>query len=259
MNCLKKFSFYIQHKFGSINRHGAHSPFLFTFFEEVINQKLPINEQNEIKEYKIKLLKNHTTITFEEHGAGKNHNKKLSIRHIAKCSSIDSQEAQFLVNLCKFLKPKEILELGTSLGVSTKALLIGAPNAKITTIEGCKEIADISRNNFDKTSSNLTVINDTFDSFFEQSTLKNQIWDLVYIDGNHTLEATLKYYEILKNNHTSPQSCLVFDDIYWSEGMQQAWNTIIKDKENTLTLDLFSLGIVFFNNDLSKQHFKIRI
>jgi len=53
-------------------------------------------------------------------------------------------------------------------------------------------------------------------------------------------------------------ACIIFDDIYWSEGMQQAWTEICARPEVTLSLDLFHMGVVFFNPGLTKEHYYIR-
>ena len=50
---------------------------------------------------------------------------------------------------------------------------------------------------------------------------------------------------------------LIFDDIHWSEDMNEAWKIICSHKSVTLTLDLFQFGIVFLKKELSKQDFII--
>jgi hypothetical protein len=52
---------------------------------------------------------------------------------------------------------------------------------------------------------------------------------------------------------------LVFDDINWSAGMQQAWAEIAADPDVTLCIDLFFLGFVFRNPSFSKETFKLRL
>ena len=81
--------------------------------------------------------------------------------------------------------------------------------------------------------------------------------DLAFIDGNHQKKPTIDYFEqCLKyaNNNTM----FIFDDIHWSQGMENAWNYIKKHEKTTLTIDLFFVGIVFIKSELSKEHFTIR-
>jgi predicted O-methyltransferase YrrM len=81
--------------------------------------------------------------------------------------------------------------------------------------------------------------------------------DFAFIDGNHTYKATVSYFEtLLKVAHND--TVFVFDDIHWSEGMEKAWNEICDNGQVTVSIDLFRMGIVFLNKDLSKQKFVTR-
>lgn len=248
---------FLKHLVGATNKYNAHSPFLFELFNQVFNKPLNVADSKDFSAYRNEQRKDPQTILFEEHGAGNNQGQKLSVAQIARQSAISKKEARIIIHLCKHLKPKTILELGTSTGVSTHALSIGAPEAKITTVEGCGELAQHIRS---KTKDeNIEIIASTFEAFFDRLQQAPQRWDLIYIDGNHSYEATTNYFQLLKKYHIHANTCIIFDDIYWSEGMVRAWNAIVEDPDNTLTIDLFSLGLVFFNKDLSKQHFKVRI
>jgi predicted O-methyltransferase YrrM len=82
--------------------------------------------------------------------------------------------------------------------------------------------------------------------------------DFVFIDGNHRLEPTLRYFEMLLK-HATPNTILVFDDIHWSQEMELAWKSIQENSSVTCTVDLFFLGLVFLRKDFKvKQHFTIR-
>jgi len=257
MHPLVKGIYYIKHRILSINWHGAHSPFLYDLFEKVFRKPFNSSDKFEFKLYKNKQLSNFQSLLFEEYGAGKNHQRIITISEIAKKSAISHREAKLIINLSRHLNPKTILELGTSTGISTHAFRIGAPGAEITTIEGCTALSKYISENY--ANAKTHYISSTFEDFFEQHKSKNTSWDLIYIDGNHTFEATLNYYQQIKERHIHKDSCVIFDDIYWSKGMLKAWQQIISDEAITLSIDLFYMGIVFFNPQLSKQHFNITI
>ena len=61
----------------------------------------------------------------------------------------------------------------------------------------------------------------------------------------------------LKNVHND--SVIIFDDIYWSKDMTDAWWQIIANEKVTLSIDTFQWGMVFFRKEQPKQHFVIRI
>jgi hypothetical protein len=81
---------------------------------------------------------------------------------------------------------------------------------------------------------------------------------MLFIDGNHSYEATMRYFELSKpflNN----ESMVVFDDIYWSKGMTRAWEQIKADPQVKVSIDLFFVGLVFFRKEQVKENFKLRI
>ena len=81
---------------------------------------------------------------------------------------------------------------------------------------------------------------------------------MVYIDGNHTYEATLRYFNLLLPQCTA-NTVLIFDDIYWSKAMTDAWTTIKQNEKVRLTIDVFQLGFVFFRTErLAKEDFVLR-
>ena len=81
---------------------------------------------------------------------------------------------------------------------------------------------------------------------------------LGYVDGDHRKIPTLNYFNLLKRKATE-NSIIIFDDIYWSKEMEEAWETIKADSDVTLTIDLFFIGIIFFRKDFKvKQDFTIR-
>ena len=82
--------------------------------------------------------------------------------------------------------------------------------------------------------------------------------DFVFVDGNHQRDATLKYFEwCLPKVHKD--TVLIFDDIYWSEGMKAAWNEIKAHPSVTVTINMFWIGLVFFKQGRAKEDFLVKI
>jgi hypothetical protein len=79
--------------------------------------------------------------------------------------------------------------------------------------------------------------------------------DMVYIDGNHTAEATWRYFSAFTAMGKNP--ILVFDDINWSHDMRSAWKKIRSHASQGIIIDLFHMGIYFNNLQVPKQIFRI--
>ena len=250
---------YIKFLISSTNQHGVHSPFVFDLVTKCFYNKTNYKEYELLKSYQKKLLHDKGTIEISDFGSGSRIFKSnlRPVSKIARYSSTRLKRAKLLFRLSRYFKPTQILELGTCLGMSSFALALGNSNAYLTSIEGCKNtqmIAKIQLNQFGI--ENLNLINQKFEEAIPK--LINQKYDFIFFDGNHHKKATLSYFEQLlvtaKND-----SVFIFDDIYWSKGMTQAWESIKAHPKVSVTIDTFYWGLVFFRKEQEKEHFKIRL
>jgi len=99
---------------------------------------------------------------------------------------------------------------------------------------------------------NINFINAKFDEALPEFFKNNNCIDFFYVDGNHTYQATLNYFKLALNYKTT-NSVFVFDDIYWSKQMTQAWEEIKKNNEVTLSIDAFYFGLVFFKPEFKEK------
>ena len=214
-----------------------------------------------IESLRKKLLKDATVLSVEDYGAGSSSSKanQRSVASIAKHAAKPKKYAQLLYRIVKFYRPKTIIELGTSLGITTSYLSIAGRNSSVITMEGSSEIAKISRQNFQALSlNNIKLVEGNFDYTLPAVLYQLPTIDFAFIDGNHRREPTENYFRWLLANSNS-ESVFVFDDIHWSNEMEQAWNNVKEHFAVRCTIDLFFIGIVFFRQEFKeKQHFIIR-
>jgi predicted O-methyltransferase YrrM len=241
--------------------HGMHSPFVFDFILNVLNNKKNYQPTLEIEELRTELLRNDTIISVDDLGAGsrKKSSPQKTIKGLAKNAVKPEKYSQLLFRLAKHYQPKSIIELGTSLGITTAYLSKANSSAGIITIEGSPAIGAIAEQNFKKLGcSNIQLLNGNFDNILPTVISHLPSIDLAYIDGNHRLAPTLNYFEQLLANRNN-NSIFIFDDIHWSKGMEQAWEKIKAHPEVRCTIDIFFLGFVFFRQEFKeKQDFVIR-
>jgi predicted O-methyltransferase YrrM len=251
---------YIKYFFTAKNKHSAQAPFLYEFITKVLNRNSDDENCKIIEELRKELCKSDQTIKISDFGAGShvNNSKHRKIKDIAKNSAKNSKFGKLLYRITQFYKPKNILELGTSLGISTLYLSKARESSKVYTFEGCIETSKIAQQNFDKmVTVNTNIILGDFQNTLQKKLKEIKTIDLAFIDGNHQKEPTILYFrECLK--YAKNDTIFIFDDIHWSNGMESAWNYIKSRKETTLTIDLFYLGIVFVKSELSKENYIIR-
>lgn len=254
MNILYEYFNYIIKAKG---RHGTHSPFVYSFVNECLKTNMDNNFLLERKKL-FNILKNdQRIIEISDFGAG---SKRLSNkRKINKIFQYNSSKGKFGILLYKIVKhyqPSAILEMGTSLGVGTFQMAFANKNASIISIEACDSIHSIAKETLsNSTLKNFELIKSTFDNYFNN--LKDQKFDLVYVDGHHNGTALLTYLKTLKK-FTHNDTIFIIDDIRWSDDMFNAWKDIIKSNEYNLTMDLFRMGIVIPRKQQMKEHFIIR-
>ena len=239
---------------------GIHSPFLFSLLTTVIHQRKKNAGFAVIENERKKWKADRRTIQVEELGSGSQKTNLLNrkVSDIARISLKSVGQAQLLFRMAEHFQCKTILELGTSLGITTSYLASTLQKSRVITIEGSPETARLARQTFSHLNLDSIELHEgNFDHELPLVLANIQQLDFVFFDGNHRKGATLSYFEQCLPLATS-QSLFVFDDIHRSDEMEEAWDTIIQHEKVTLSLDLFHLGIVFFRKELSKEHFSLR-
>jgi predicted O-methyltransferase YrrM len=247
--------------------HGVHSPFVFEFIGQVLNDKTKFAPFSSIESMRRELLNDHNEVQVEDFGAGSSAatNNLRTISAITKTAAKPAKFGQLLYRISKFYRPANMLELGTSLGLSAAYLASGNSNGKLITLEGSPLIAERAAKNLKALNIlNAECVQGKFDDKL-QTIIK--AWntaddktavDLAFIDGNHRKEASLNYFDLLAGA-MSADSVIIFDDIHWSREMEEAWTAIKNDSRTMMTIDLFFIGLVFFRSSFKiPQHFVIR-
>ena len=253
---------YISYLLKAKTKHGIHSPFMYDFVTQVLNDKSTYEEYKQIDEVVRQYKRSEKTIEIIDFGAGSGNEpfekRFRKISDIAASSGINKKMGRLLFRLVRYYRTENILELGTSLGISTMYLAIANPDVKITTIEGCENTAELAKINFEALGiNNVESVIGNFRNVLDNIIKTIPRLDFAFIDGDHREKSTFDYFETcLTKAHND--TIMVFDDIYWSRGMTRAWNKIKKHQSVSISIDLFRIGIVFFRKELSKEDFVLR-
>lgn len=256
---IKFFAYYLKADNGK--GHGVHSPFVFDLITKVLNDDRQFYSFEQIEQLRFELLKNSETVTIEDFGAGSRVKKSpiRTISEIAHSSLKPKKYSQLLFKLVNYFSPSVILELGTSLGITTVYLASANQNSSVITMEGSSAIATKAKANFKHLSiNNIQLVEGNFDDTLNYTISNLAHIDFAFLDGNHQYEPTIRYFEevLLKSN---ANTVIVLDDIHWSKEMEAAWSYVQNHQSVSLTIDLFNIGLVFFRKEkLAKQHFLIR-
>ncbi len=255
---------YFKHLLRSKSKFKIHSPFIYELITKIFISKIPLSISEKVTSERKKLSANTTQLKIVDFGAGsvlnasKQKESFKKVNEIAKTALLKQKYANLLFNLIKHSQPKTIVELGTSLGMTTSIMALAAPKSKLFSLEGCESIASVAQQNITNWGiDNVSIKVGEFDETIPAVISNLDNVDFVFFDGNHRKEPTIDYFERFlpyKQNDT----IFVFDDIHWSKGMSEAWEYIKNHPDTVVTLDLFQMGIVFFRKELSPQHFIYR-
>ena len=190
----------------------------------------------------------------------------LSVRRkvsdIAKHHLESPQIAQALFRLVRFMgenekRPLQILELGTSLGVTTAYMASVDSRNRVVTLEGSEAVLKIAQANWrtlrlENIEWHRGNIDDTLYIYARERL------DLAYVDANHTYEATKRYVDYLLPR-MNEKGVIAIDDIYHSPEMEQAWRELKDDPRVTTSMDLYHVGLLFVDPHYLKRHYRIRL
>lgn len=256
MNAFFRLKEFLKYQQRAKTKYYLHSPFVYQFFLNVLEGKED-EALKKISSMRKNLRNDNRIISLSDFGTGNSSSQKIST--LEKKVAVRKKYGALLYHLVKYFQPSTILELGTSIGLSSSYIALANPNAKIISLEASAQLIDEAKKNHHTLRiKNAKIISGEFDASLPKAFGEFSTLDFTFFDGNHKKEATLKYFEqcLLKANE---HSVFVFDDIYWSEEMRSAWEEIKLHPSVTLTIDVFQFGICFFRREkLAKENFMLR-
>ncbi|MEO8734318.1 MAG: class I SAM-dependent methyltransferase [Flavobacteriales bacterium] len=251
---------YLRHLQNAGNRHDVHSPFVYALVVDVLRKRGSNRECSDIEQLRTELLKRSDIIHITDLGAGSQRSNipDRKVRDIARTALKPRAQAEMLFRLARYFKPRTILELGTSFGITTLYLARAARDAAVHTIEGSPSIAAIAQQNFKQLdASNIVPHVGSFHDRLPEVLRGLERLDMIFIDGHHAKTPTLENFECCLSNANN-ESVFIFDDIHWSPEMEEAWEAIKTHTQVTVTIDLLHMGLVFLRKEQQREHFRLR-
>ena len=281
MSKIHQIGAFIRHFLTAWNTSGEaiHSPYLFRLVRFVLRDENAYYCFRDIERRREFLLACEDSLDVVDYGsAGSPEGLHVQRRvcDIAKNHLESARVGQVLFRIVNFLheeekRPLRILELGTSLGITTAYLASPDSRNKVVTMEGSEAVLRVAQGvwkmlkleniewiqgNIDDTLYNI-YIGERGKVKGERGKERGEL-DLVYVDANHTYDATMRYADFLLNRLTE-KGILVLDDIHYSEQMERAWSELKADPRVTTSMDLYHVGLLFVDTHYLKRHYRIRI
>lgn len=227
------------------------------------NMELPLPEMEKklliaIEKERLRLLANKNPLNDGTLGRGGLYDKDVTIEEACNVSKPPKQ-ALLLYLLIRTLKPINVIELGTNIGISSAyigaALKINNQNGKLITLDDSsyrQRIAQTLHKNVGL--NNLSYVEGLFTDTLDKTLNQLKSVDLAFIDGHHQYQPTLDYYNQI-SKFSVANSIFIFDDIRWSEGMKKAWSELQKDARLGMTVDFNQIGLGIRKSEEVREKF----
>ena len=227
---------------------GVHSPFVYDLITNVIEETCEFYAYRDISLVRLQLLQNEQFIQY-----GK---KQLTVKKALKRYGISTKEGKFLFRLANHYKPHTMLSVGSSMGLAPLYLARYDSTVQCITLECVQDIAEIATQVLSKEKNPaLSIKTGTYRALLPESIVQLQQIDCVYVDKNvgvNDWDTIFEQCEPFIHNATF----FVLAGIRSSTEKQSYWTQFRQHPSITVAIDLYDLGLLFFQSKLHKQVYK---
>lgn len=232
---------------------GVHSPFVFNLITKVIEERKPYYCFYDIELERMKLLDRHDPAE----GCDGNNRTKPPVRTVAELANREAfpkKKGELLFRLVHYFGSKRIVQVGTGTGISTLYLTSCATGLKCIALESRPEYARIASRLLEKHAANPVDIR-----VGEYKESAGPAWeemgkvDFVFFHTPEEENNRALFREAVKHVHAG--TIFVIDGIRRNKEMRVFWREVCRHPAVTVTADLYSAGIIFFNPKLYKRNY----
>lgn len=203
--------------------HGIHSPFVFNLVTKTIEDKTHYHEYDNIKSVC--------------------DNMPIKYYHLNKYNKL-------FFRLTNHFRLERILEIGSGYGVNSLCLTASSANAQCICVETSEEKYSKAQILYDKWDRKITL------SIGKELPILSEKQDCIFINLlNYNLFLSDLNQYIL--NLSYGKTIIIVEGIRTNKRCQMLWKSIIEMESRTAALDLFNVGILFFDTRLYRWNYKI--
>ncbi|MDR0538664.1 MAG: SAM-dependent methyltransferase [Tannerellaceae bacterium] len=228
--------------------YGIHSPFVYYLITKVITERARFYCFDEIEALRRRLLADSTRIV----GDGR---RTCTVGHIVAREAIRPKVGALLFRLTNFLKPENILQIGPTTGLSTLYLSSYRLGLRCVAVERETEFASLARSVHRQARVEIEHYTGDYRDLLPEILAGIRRLDFVYLNVWREPLCQWIFDACLACKHSN--TVVVVEGISRNNRMRAMWKYVRTHPEATVTFDLRSTGIVFFNPKLHRHDYKI--
>jgi len=234
--------------------HGVHSPFVYNLISKVINERGCFYCQDEIEHTRKKAFCLKQAVRLRRK---KNPEKfrDVAIGEVIKKEAVTPRTGALLLRLTNYFKPETILQIGGAADMSALYLSSYSTDLKCVVVEKSPEMASVARLVLELHNHHAVDLRTgDYEEVLPSVLAELPQPDFVFLNlVKDTKENEYVFNQCLRRLHN--EAVLVVSGIKASRYMRAFWRTVREREEVTVTIDLYSVGLVFFNKKLHKRNY----
>lgn len=219
---------------------GIHSPFVYNLITKVVEEKLAYYSFEEIEKFRKQLLTQNDLIG-----------------RITKKETQPANFGAFLFRIMNFFKCESVLHIGCSTGVIGLYLAMASPGKstcylleeRVGLLQSVRDFAVAHHLN------NIQMIEGKYEESISKILQERKEIDLIFMDY---IDRTTNREELmlLCRPLIKKKTILILNGIK-NKPMKEVWKTMKESLHSSISLDLYSTGVVFFDEKLPKKNYKV--
>ena len=236
---------------------GVHSPYMYHFTQYVVYERNPFYAYLDIEAERKALLQETDKCLYKDGETGQCRTRTL--RAITRRLSLPPKCAQLLYRVVRHARCRTVLEVGTSLGLTAAYLASPDSKADCVAIEPETELAEVAEMVLDDLQiKNVRVMQGEVSGLLPDVLRGWERLDFAFVDLHGDADTTWFCFEqCVGKAHAG--TLMTIGQPYRTPAMTHTWERIKAHPQVTSSIDLGRVGLVFFNTDLHKQHYRMRL
>jgi 16S rRNA G527 N7-methylase RsmG len=232
---------------------GVHSPFVFNLISKVIDERNPYYSFEDIELVRLCFKFDETIISYKDIISQKE--KKITIGNAIYKKTLSPKKGALLFRLANYFKAKNILQIGSGMGIPTLYLTSYSKNINCLVLESEESFSEIAKKVIKKGSDkNIEVRVGEYKDTLQEALSDLKEIDIVYFDYCNDYEINYNLFEQCVK-YTNVNSIFIINGIKANNNSRKLWNKICDNEKVTVSIDMYSIGIVTFNPKLHKKKY----